>query len=301
MSNAAVLPSFRDADPRELSEKMGPPQDESIWVKDRDGRGLVLFFKDALNQPFEKEQPRLTHVMDQAVETLASRYKPPKPSATDYRHKHFQNDSEYKGVYHFALWVPKGQEHGKNPKHPTPHHAVLSRDIIDRGYKFDAVMQFYKAIGPVIQSIGIWFEMLDPDAYARYHENWEYFANQTPLRALRVTKRQCFLGTAVLRGVQVGIHTDKGDVRDGWVAMVCTGGFTGGELCIPGLGLKLAFKPGDIIFFRSRLLEHFVTDFVGKRTSMVFFSHENLMGKHLGEWKEYQMGLGSIGEELTSV
>lgn len=37
------------------------------------------------------------------------------------------------------------------------------------------------------------------------------------------------------------------------------------------LGVKLDFKPGDIILFRSSLLEHFVTDFEGDRSSIVFF------------------------------
>ena len=59
--------------------------------------------------------------------------------------------------------------------------------------------------------------------------------------------------------------------------MVCWGDFSGGYLALPDLRVKLDFKPGDIIFFGSRLLEHFVTDFEGKRSSMVFFTHENVL------------------------
>lgn len=40
------------------------------------------------------------------------------------------------------------------------------------------------------------------------------------------------------------------------------------NLVLPDLGVKLDFKP---VFFRSGLLEHFVTDFEGERSSMVFF------------------------------
>jgi hypothetical protein len=82
---------------------------------------------------------------------------------------------------------------------------------------------------------------------------------------------------AVLHGAKVGIHKDKGDVKDGWVAMICCGEFEGGDLCIPGLGLKLQHRPEDVVFLRSSLLEHFVSDFDGSRTSLVFFSHENLI------------------------
>ena len=59
--------------------------------------------------------------------------------------------------------------------------------------------------------------------------------------------------------------------------MVCWGDFSGGYLALPDLRVKLDFKPGDIIFFRSRLLEHFITDFEGERSNMVFFTHENVL------------------------
>jgi len=87
---------------------------------------------------------------------------------------------------------------------------------------------------------------------------------------------------AVLHGAKVGIYKDRGDVKDGWVAMICCREFEEGELCFPGLGLKLEHKPGDVIFFCSTLLEHFVSDFDGNRTSLVFFSHENLIDTEEG-------------------
>jgi hypothetical protein len=63
--------------------------------------------------------------------------------------------------------------------------------------------------------------------------------------------------------------------------MICSGDFEGGELCVPGLDLKLGHKPGDIIFLRSSLFEYFVSDFNGNRSSIVFFSHKKLMDKQL--------------------
>ena len=87
---------------------------------------------------------------------------------------------------------------------------------------------------------------------------------------------------AVLRGAKVGIYKDRGDVKDGWVVMICCGEFEGGELCFLGLGLKLEHKPGDVIFFHSTLLKYFVFDFNGNRTSLVFFSYENLIDTEEG-------------------
>ena len=87
---------------------------------------------------------------------------------------------------------------------------------------------------------------------------------------------------AVLCSAKVGIHKNRGDVKDSWVAMICCREFEGGELCFLGLGLKLEHKPGDVIFFCSTLLEHFISNFDGNRTSLVFFSYENLINTKEG-------------------
>ena len=92
----------------------------------------------------------------------------------------------------------------------------------------------------------------------------------------KVSRRACFHGLALLHNLQVDAHKDQSDVPNGWVAMVCWDNFSRGYLALLDLGVKLDFKPGDIILFRSRLLEHFVTDFEGERSSMVFFTHENV-------------------------
>ena len=68
---------------------------------------------------------------------------------------------------------------------------------------------------PIIQTIGILFEDLDPTSYARYRSNWSYLASITPLKLLEMTQCQCFLGMAVLHGAKVGIYKDRGDVKDG--------------------------------------------------------------------------------------
>jgi hypothetical protein len=118
-----------------------------------------------------------------------------------------------------------------------------------------------------------WFKALDEECYQEYRAHFKYMASITRLCGLEVSKVQCWLGLAVLRNLQVFNHKDKGDVRDGWVGMTCFGDFTGGELCLPQLSLKLDFKPGDVILFRSSVLEHWVNECNGPRSSFVFFSH----------------------------
>ncbi|KAI9770860.1 MAG: hypothetical protein M1839_003023 [Geoglossum umbratile] len=239
IDDPTLLPTFIDHDPATAHREMGQAVDESMIIKDKKGLALVVFFKKGLQWPWGHTQ-KVNGVVSDAVTALVSRYNPPPPSRTDLRHKEFNKDAEPNcGVYHFALWVATGQSKAANPKHPTPHQAILSRDILSAAYKTDAVLQFYRSLAPIIQTIGILFEGFDPAGYSRYRANWNYLVSITPLKLLEVSRRQCFLGMAVLHGAKVGIHKDKGDVKDGWVAMICCGEFEGGDLCMPGLGLKL--------------------------------------------------------------
>lgn len=89
---------------------------------------------------------------------------------------------------------------------------------------------------------------------------------------MTTTKRACFQRVVLIRNLAAQPHKDTSDYKDGWVGMCCWGDFTGGHLVIPILGIQLQFKPGDIVFFRSTLLEHYVLPFEGERNSLVFFS-----------------------------
>lgn len=97
------------------------------------------------------------------------------------------------------------------------------------------------------------------------------------LRIMTATSRACFQGLVVIKNLAALPHKDSSDYKTGWVAMCCFGGFTGGELVIPVLKMVFKFQPGDVIFFRSALLEHYVLPFEGDRTSLVFFTHHNVM------------------------
>ena len=61
---------------------------------------------------------------------------------------------------------------------------------------------------------------------------------------------------------------------------MCWGQFTGGNLVIPALTQGFEFQPGDVVIFRSCLLEHYITPFVGDRSSIVFFSQNDIMGNY---------------------
>ena len=59
--------------------------------------------------------------------------------------------------------------------------------------------------------------------------------------------------------------------------MTVFGEFEGGYLCLPDLGVRVPFQPGDVVIFRSALLEHYITSFKGQRYSLVFFTKESVI------------------------
>lgn len=103
--------------------------------------------------------------------------------------------------------------------------------------------------------------------------------DDTGMAAIRFSQNHSFMGLAALRNVQVHNHKDAGDVRDGWVGMTPCGRFGGGKLCLPDLGIQCTFLPGDLVYFRSAVLQHFVRAAIGERASVVFFSHSGVRAR----------------------
>ena len=89
---------------------------------------------------------------------------------------------------------------------------------------------------------------------------------------------ESFQGMLPIRNLAAELYQDKSDYKDGWV--MCYWGKLTGDLVIPRLTQKFRFQPGDIVIFRSSLLEHNIMPFEGERGSIVFVSQHNLMGHY---------------------
>ena len=113
--------------------------------------------------------------------------------------------------------------------------------------------------------------------HAQYVDTYQQAAHTGALRIMTATHRACFQGLVVIGNLAAHPHKDSSHYKKGWVAMCCLGDFTGGELVKPPLKMMFKFQPEDVIFFRSTLLSHYVLPFTGDRTSLVFFTHHNVM------------------------
>lgn len=241
-------------------------------ARSTDASELVYFLKNGLSLPFgPKTGTGISNDVKNAIDSLAECYPPPLPKETDPHYGQMKETHDTSGVYHFAYWMQ--DDHDTAP--------TLSRDCLSTGYNLNFMAKFFNQITGLVQSLGLLFLTIDPWMYQTY---WTKFQNDLCLY-LNVSRRACFHGLALLRNVQVASHKDMSGAPMGWVAITCLGDFSGGNLVFPDLGIKLDFKPGDVIFFRSRLLEHFVGSFEGERSSLVFFTHQDVLDYEDGKRK----------------
>ncbi|KAI9783275.1 MAG: hypothetical protein M1816_001450 [Peltula sp. TS41687] len=228
---------------------------ENLIVTTSDGCSLLVFLKGGLLEPWRTEQkPEIRSRLDKAVQDLLSVYEPPKssPDSRDVKWRcQAKADHKYHGKYYF--------DHTRRA-----------------GYKSNAVTNLYRTLAPVTQTIGILFEGIDKPAYDRYSANYKRLAQHTDLYGLHFSKRDCWTTLGLLINWVAGPHFDKQDAKDGYVADLVTGQSTGGELVIPELGVRIALQPDDVLFMRSRLLEHFLAPFSGERYAFIYFQHQNL-------------------------
>ena len=84
---------------------------------------------------------------------------------------------------------------------------------------------------------------------------------------------------AHLIDVQTEGHTDSTDVVNGLAGLFTYGDFTGGDLVLTELGIRVPFSPGSHALFRGEKLYHFVMPYEGYRSSIVLTDKESI--KHI--------------------
>ena len=91
-------------------------------------------------------------------------------------------------------------------------------------------------------------------------------------------------------------HTDFEDYHGGYCCLVLLGQYNGGALYFPELKLTIPCLPGDIVLFRSDLLQHQVLPYEGLRMSLIFTAHGRFM-----KWIEKDPHLGTQNSSAQAV
>jgi hypothetical protein len=72
------------------------------------------------------------------------------------------------------------------------------------------------------------------------------------------------------------VHRDVKESQYGYSCIVCCGDYTGGDLILWDLGIKIELRPGDLFLFPDSLIHHSIEAAKGTRHSVVVFTQENM-------------------------
>jgi hypothetical protein len=72
------------------------------------------------------------------------------------------------------------------------------------------------------------------------------------------------------------VHRDVKESQYGYSCIVCCGNYTGGDLILWDLGIKIELRPGDLFLFPDSLIHHSNEAVKGTRHSVVVFTQENM-------------------------
>lgn len=155
---------------------------------------------------------------------------------------------------------------------------------------------FLKHFTPLHQTIGMIFKAVNFSTYHNYMRIFHCQLDFTALDVLHTTKRMCFIRVAVNRNNKVILHKDFNDFCDGWAAICNFEGFENEELYFSTMsimtkdgekkGVKIWYGPGDVIFFRATLFEHWLNNYEEKRTALVYHNKntcwlKNMVGRYV--------------------
>lgn len=136
---------------------------------------------------------------------------------------------------------------------------------------------WYQQMAPYHQTLGMLYYGLDKAGYAHNKQIVDHWADRSFSAGIKRTERACFTYHPVLVNARVVPHLDKNDSLSSMVAMTCTRDFTnGGNVILPLFGRQYALRPGDVMFLRASLIEHWISAYEGQRYSFVHAIPENL-------------------------
>jgi len=175
------------------------------------------------------------------------------------------------GVYHFGIHCQVGDTVGQRG-------VMATQDSSGRIEKFPHVQQElvklrYSAIGAAEAVHEFFFKLVDRELM----EDYQKVAKQASTLGIDFEtrrKNQIFSLTAVLLNLLTIEHKDASDWKFGIAALVPMGDYTGADLLLRELGLKIKAPPGTVQIMRGCELRHSTTKWKGIRVVTVSVAHD---------------------------
>ncbi|KAI0024321.1 hypothetical protein F4780DRAFT_768939 [Xylariomycetidae sp. FL0641] len=171
-------------------------------------------------------------------------------------------------VAHYGCWARPGDPHGESLYSSATAAFAKSLDLdqADRLYP-----ELYKAaFGKATRIFQLLIRTLAPGYYDEAREVWDNLGDFYKRRSTE----EDFITLFVL-GINgyTQRHRDIRDVEGGVAGLLSLGNYTGGNLCLPDLGVKVPYRPGTAAIVAGDVLEHLVLDYTGPRYFIIGTNH----------------------------
>ncbi|KAH0558486.1 hypothetical protein GP486_004856 [Trichoglossum hirsutum] len=120
------------------------------------------------------------------------------------------------------------------------------------------------------------FQIVDKRIRDAYRMAFDLLSPGVMIYSTKNTGEELFPLRAILINSLTEKHVDSGDWKGGWAWLGIFGKFTGDDLCLSQLGIRVPMSVGSVVGIRGGLLKHFVAPWEGYRYSVVHFFKESL-------------------------
>jgi hypothetical protein len=255
------------------------PADQTFIARDSNDRAILAYFPKIL-------EPTTIHATYRALDEYVTATpfneqtdsEPPKGSKQDQGHPYSARLSQLHGnrlgLRHCGMWPATGDPN---------ELPFVSSDVIHTPTLLRAAATLFQHLRLLTVELSILFCAFDCRAWSIARQFIAALNHFHPdFSTCRVGRFECWAHRALLFNLDTHAHRNLRDDRDGYAAIAVFGSFTGGEFVIPQLGIKFPFQPGDVIFIKGQMLQHFVTEWTGKegkgeRFCITHFTHQALL------------------------
>jgi hypothetical protein len=300
---ARTLPKKNEAEfSRELEEieaRNAELVTELFIARDKYGVPLVAYLPGVLHSDV---RTNTFNALSEFIDTTKPKPKGTKPKATDgqdpvepdicevelyeptlptiYDQRHPPNSGLAKVFGHRFRLLHLGVWHATGHAHEPP---LVSRDFIGTAGRLSRTYSLFQSLAELTDQLCVLFAAFDIEAWSsarRFMAGLNHFHLETNI--CKTSEYECWAHRALLFNQETRTHRDCRDAIFGYTVIVAFGSFIGGEFVLPQLGLKFPHQPGDVIFVKGQLLQHFVTQWKprvkgGERFCITHFTHQNLI------------------------
>jgi hypothetical protein len=232
-----------------------------------------------------------THQAKQVIDNISYNIKEyaqsqPPPAVHDIRHTHhrqwvqenphLQGEDGRCSVYHWGTWTETGKDHKVMPTKETLKGGTRSNPS-DGCHAFSYRASTLKSFGPLTTAVDHLYSIVDPKLRKAYRAAYQRLSpGEKIFCTTENPKQELFPLRAILVNTLTEPHVDSDDWIGGWAWISPFGSFSGGDFCLPQLGVRVPLPPGGIAGLRGRELIHFTSKWSGSRYSIVHFLKESI-------------------------